>query len=186
MFLLYYLRDMIQLILAPVKGWEDISADDYGGRELLVRGFIPFIAIASLTVLLRLLYSPDASFTVGLQQMVVCFVKYFVSYYLSTFLFTLFLPTCIEGELRMVKVQTFILYGLGLLALVNIIKNCIPVELALSFMMPVYVLYILWRGLRYMNISFSGVGTFILLIIFALIAPPYALQYVFNFILPKY
>lgn len=186
MFLLYYLRDMLQLILAPVKGWEDVSADGYGGRDLLVKGFIPFIALSSLTVLLKLFYSPDATVVVGLQQVVVCFVKYFVSYYLAAFLFTLFLPTCIEGELSMVKVQTFILYGLGLLAMVNIIKNCIPVELALSFMMPIYVLYILWRGLRYMSISFNGVGTFILLIIFALIAPPYGLQYLFNFILPKY
>lgn len=186
MLLLYYLRDMLQLILSPVKGWEDVYADGLNSRELLVKGFIPFITIASLTVLLKIFYSPDATLAVGLQQMVVCFVKYFVAYYLAVFLFTLFLPTCIEGELSMAKVQTFINYGVGLLALVNIIKNCIPVELALSFMMPIYVLYILWRGLRYMNISFNGVGTFILLIIFALIAPPYALQYIFNFILPKY
>lgn len=186
MFLLYFLRDMFQLVLSPIKGWEDVAADKFNGRDLLIKGYIPFIAIASVTVLIKVVYSPEATLIVGLQQMVVCFVKYFVSYYLAAFVFTLFLPTCIEGELSMLKCQTFIIYGLALLALVNIIKNCIPVDLAISFVMPVYVLYILWRGLRYMNISFNGVGTFLLLVIFALIAPPYALQYFFNFILPNY
>lgn len=176
---------MLQLVLAPVKGWEDVEADNFSGRDLLVKGFIPFIVLTSLTVLLRLAYHPDIHIAGALQQMVVCFIKYFVSYYLTVFLFTLYLPTCIEGEISMKKCHTFIVYGVGLLAAVNIIQNCIPVELALSFLMPIYVLYIMWRGLRYMHISFNGIGTFILLVIFALIAPPYALQYLFNFILPK-
>lgn len=176
---------MLQLVLAPVKGWEDVAADNFSGRDLLVKGLIPFIFFAALTVFMRLIYQPDSHIANAIQQMVVCFIKYFVSYYLAVFIFTLYLPTCIEGELSVKRCNTFIAYGVGLLAAVNIVKNCIPVELALSFLMPIYVLYIMWRGMRYMNISFNGIGTFILLVVFALIVPPYALQYLFNLILPK-
>ena len=186
MFFFNYLRDIFQLILAPVKGWEDIAIDDYDSRRLLTKGFIPFIIVASMTVFIKAFYHSDASIVILLQQSIVCFLKYFASYFLAAFVFTLYLPTCIEGELSMQRCLTFVIYGLGLLALINIVKNCIPVELAIVFVMPIYALYILWRGLQYMNISFNGVGIFILLIIFGLLMPPYLLQYLFNLILPEF
>lgn len=184
MFLLYYLRDMIQLVLAPVKGWEDVSADGFDTRTLLVRGLIPFVSIASLTVFFRMIYVGDVSFVILLQQAIVCFVKYFVTYFLASFVFTLYLPAIVDGELSMVKCHTFIIYGVGLLALCGMIRNFMPVDMALVLVLPVYVLYILWRGLRYMSISFSGVGSFLLITIFSIIVPPYAIQYLFNLLLP--
>lgn len=186
MYLCYYLRDLLQLILAPKKGWEDISADGFDSQCLLKRGFIPFVLIASVTVFVKYFYVSDASLLILLQHAVVCFLKYFVGYFLATFVFTLYLPTCIDGELSMKRCHTFILYGLGLLTLINIIQNCIPVELAISFVMPIYALFILWRGLQYMSISFNGVGTFLLMIIFSILMPPYLLQYLFNLIMPQY
>lgn len=186
MFVFSFLRDMFQLVLAPVKGWEDIAIDNYDSRRLLTKGFVPFIILVALTVFFKAIYHTDASLIVLLQQSIVCFLKYFVSYFLAAFIFTLYLPTCIEGELSMQHCLTFVIYGLGLLALINIVKNCIPVELAIAFVMPLYALYILWRGLQYMNISFNGVVRFILLIFFGVIAPPYLLQYLFNLILPEY
>lgn len=185
-YFLLYLKDMLQLIFSPTKGWEDVSADGYDSNALLRKGLVPFIIIASLTVLLKWFYHTDASIVVLLQQAIVCFLKYFATFYLAVFVFTLYLPTCISGELSMNRCNTFLLYGVGLLALVNLIENCMPVELALVFIMPVYVLFILWRGLRYMEISFSGVGTFLLMIIFSIIAPPYVLQYLFNLVIPEY
>ncbi|MCM1293171.1 MAG: hypothetical protein NC230_06305 [Bacteroides sp.] len=177
---------MLQLILGPRKGWEDIEMDAVAARQLLTKGFIPFIALASATVLIRFFYVDEMSVAVMIQQAIICFLKYFASYYLGCFVFTLYLPTCIDGSLSMGKVNTFLLYGFGLLALINIIQNCIPVELAISFIMPVYALYILWRGIRYLSISFEGIGTFLLLVIFALIVPPYLIQYLFNMIIPAH
>lgn len=186
MFLWYFFRDLIQLILAPKKGWEDISADGFDSQRLLRQGFIPFVFISAMTVFVEYLYITDASLLILLQQSIVCFLKYFVGYFLATFVFTLYLPSCIDGELSMKRCHTFILYGLGLLAFINIIQNCIPVELAISFVMPIYALFILWRGLQYMSISFNGVGTFVLMIIFSIIFPPYLLQYLFDLVMSQY
>ncbi len=186
MFILYFLRDMLQLILSPLKGWEDVSADGFDARELLIKGFIPFVAIVALTVPVKYFFVADASIVVLIQQAVVCFIKYFVSYFIAGFVFTLYLPGCIDGEFSMRKCHTFIIYGLGLLALINLIQNCIPVELAISFVMPIYAMYILWRGLRYLSVSFNGVGSFLIMTICAIILPPYLLQYLFNLILPQY
>lgn len=183
MFFLYYLRDTLQLILSPVKGWEDVSGDGFDSVVLLKKGLIPLLAFTALTVFFRLIYNADASLIIVIQQAIVAFLKYFATYYLASFVFTLYLPSCVDGEMSLTKCHTFITYGITLLALVNIIENCIPVELAIVFIMPVYVLYILWRGLRYMSISFNGVGTFILITLFSIILPPYLLQCLFNFVL---
>lgn len=185
MLLLYYLRDMLQLVLAPVKGWEDISADGLDARQLLVKGLIPFVAIVSLSVLVRLIYNPDISVIVLLQQVVISFIKYFVTYFIATFAFTLYLPGVTDGELSLTKCHTFIIYGTGLLALCGFIQNLMPVDMALVLVLPIYVFYILWRGLRYLNISFNGVGTFMLITLFAVVVPPYFIQYFFNLILPS-
>lgn len=177
---------MLQLVLAPVKGWEDVSADGFESRTLLVRGLIPFIALVSLTVFMRMVYNPDASAVVLLQQAILCFVKFFVTYFLASFAFTFYLPVVVDGELSMKKCHTFIIYGVGLLALCALIRNFMPVDMALVLVMPLYVLYILWRGLHYMSISFNGVGTFLLLVIFAVIVPPYLIQYLFDLVIPKF
>lgn len=176
---------MIQLVLAPVKGWEDISADGFDARELLVKGLIPFVAVVSLSVYMHMIYNPDISALILLHQAVVGFIKYFVTYFIATFAFTLYLPGVTDGELSMTKCHTFLIYGTGLLALCGFIQNLMPVDMALVLVLPVYVFYILWRGLRYLNVSFSGVGTFMLITLFAVIVPPYFIQYIFNLILPS-
>ncbi len=185
MFVLYYLRDLCQLILAPLKGWEDIAADCFDPRRLLTHGLLPFLAFTALTVWVRAFYVVEVSVAAFIEQMIVCFIKYFATYFCALFFFTLYLPVCIEGELSISRCHTFIAYGVGLLALIDVLQNCIPVELSLVYVMPVYAVYIMWRALRYLGISFGGVGKFLMLIIFTIVMPPYLLQYLFNLIIPQ-
>lgn len=186
MYLLYYLRDLLQLVIAPRKGWEDISADGFEVKTLFTKGFIPLISITALTVLVKWFYIADISVVALIQQTIVCFLKFFATYFIAGFLFTIYLPGCVDGEFSLTKCNIFILFGLGLIAIIDLIINVLPMDVAVAYIMPVYVMFIMWRGLRYMNIDFEGVGTFILLIIFALIIPPFALQYLFNLVIPSY
>lgn len=177
---------MLQLLLSPVKGWEDVSYDGFDARKLFSRGFIPLTAFCALTVFCRWFYHDDASFAVLLQQAVVCFVKYFAGYYLAMFCFSLYIPIVTEGNVSVNKYSTFVIYGLSLLALVNIIQNAVPLDMAVLYLMPLYVFYILWRGIRYLSVAFSGVTNFLGLIFFALIVPPYLIQFIINLVIPQY
>lgn len=183
MFFLYYLRDALQLVLAPVKGWEDISADGLNDNLLLKQGLLPLLVLTAISSFISLIFEADVSIVGVLQQAIITFMKYFATYYLACLVFTLYLPRCISVEFSLKKCHTFIIYGITLLSLVNIVENCIPVELAVLFIMPIYVLYILWRGLRYMCVSFEGVGTFIFITILSILLPPYMLQYLFEIVL---
>lgn len=185
-FVLYYLKDMLQLMLSPLKGWEDVSYDGFDAHRIFSKGFIPLILFCALTVFCRWFYHDDASLPVLFQQAIICFLKYFAGYYIAVFCFSLYLPICIDGEISANKSSTFILYGLSLLAFVNILQNCAPLDIAVLYLIPLYVFYILWRGIRYLSVSFSGVTTFLCLCLFSICAPPYIIQFLFNLVVSEY
>ena len=180
---LLYLKDLLQLVLSPLHGWEDVSFDGYSSRKLLLYGFIPLMAVTAGSVFLESLYHADITFVLLLQQAIVTFLKFFASYYLACFSFSLLMPLCTDGNVSSNKNHTFIIYSLSLLALIDLLGNCIPMELSLIYLMPLYALYIMWRGLRYLAISFSGVGNFLLLCVFTVLLPPYLIQLLFGLLI---
>ena len=52
------------------------------------------------------------------------------------------------------------------------------------YLLPVYVYFIMWRGITFMEVKFNGVISFMLLNLFALLLPPFLFQYLFNLIIP--
>ena len=181
---LLYIRDMIQLILSPRKGWEDVSADGFPPAVLFRSGLMPLIFIAAAAQMLQWAYHPDVAWWIWTERSLVVLLKLVAAYYIASFAFSLYLPTCVDGTYSETKCLTFITYGVGIIALIEFITNCMPMTFPVLYMLPIYALYVLWRGLRYMSVSFTGVGTFILLILFALILPSYLIQALFNLILP--
>lgn len=183
---LRYLKDLLQLLLSPRNGWEDVSYDGYDARKLFTSGFLPFVALAGMSVLCKWFYHADASLVVLLQQAIIGFVKFFASYYLASFFFSWYMPMCTDGAVSMNKCHTLIMYSLSVVALIDMLQNCLPMELSLAYLLPMYVWYIMWRGLRYMAVSFNGVATYMILCILTITVPPYLLQYLFNMIVPEY
>ncbi|MBO4954808.1 MAG: hypothetical protein J6C77_00200 [Muribaculaceae bacterium] len=181
---LLYIRDMLQLMLSPKKGWEDVSADGFDPAVLFRTGFLPLVLLAAAAGMLQWAYHTDVSWWIWVERSLVDLLKLIATYYIASFVFTLYLPTCVDGGYNDTKCMTFITYGTGMIALITLIINCMPMTFSVLYMMPVYALYVLWRGLHYMSVSFNGVGTFIMLIIFSLILPAYLIQALFNLLLP--
>lgn len=177
-----FLLDMLQLILSPRKGWEDVAIDAVPARRLLIGGYLPFIVLVALTCIPGLWYHSDATLPGVIQQTISCFVKFFAGYYLSSFFFSLYMPSCTGGEVNPNKNSTFIMYSLGLLALFNLLTNLLPMVPDMLYLLPVYLFFIMWRGITYMEVRFNGVLTFMALNLLAVMIPPFLLQYLFNLI----
>lgn len=175
---------MFQLFLSPKRGWEDIAYDDVSDRRLLVGGYIPLIIITSLSYLLGLLYSPDASLAGVIERVIACFVEFLAAYYLASFFFSLYIPSCTGGVMTLKKNNTFILHSLGLLSLLNLIANLLPMVPDMLYLLPIYVLFIMWRGITYMEVSFNGVIQFMMLNLLAVLLPPYLLKVLFYLVIP--
>ncbi|MDE7412115.1 MAG: hypothetical protein K2M94_08770 [Paramuribaculum sp.] len=185
MILLFYLKGILQLILSPRKGWEDISYDGFHARELFRKGFMPLVCFCSLSVFLRLFYHADASFAVVLEQAVVCVLKYLVAYYIAAFVFSVFMPVLSDNLPSLSKVHTFLIYSLGLMITLNIAMNCIPMDVALLYLLPLYFYFIMWRGIGFMAISFKGAFGF-LMCCGSILVPPIVIQFLFNLVIPAF
>lgn len=180
-----YLLGMLQLLLSPRRGWEDIAVDNWPSGVILRKGFVPLLIIVSLTCLPSLWYHSHATLAGVCERMVACFVKFLASYYVASFCFSLYIPSCTDNVMSLNKNHTFIVYSLGLLALLNVLTNLLPMVPDMLYLLPVYVYFIMWRGITYMEVKFDGVISFMLLDLLALLLPPFLFQYLFNLIIPS-
>lgn len=176
-----FLRLLFQLILAPEQGWRDIADADRPVRSLLLGGFYPLLLLTSLTVLLGGLYHPGQhSWTVLLQLMAVEFVKFFITYHIAVYVFDAYGHRFTDYPVSTQRNQTFILFGLSLLALMDLVYNCLPIPLTIIWFFAIYVAYILLRGCSYMHIPERNTQKFMILTVVVVIALTFVLGFLFN------
>ncbi|MCC8071511.1 MAG: hypothetical protein LIO90_06900 [Bacteroidales bacterium] len=182
--MLTYYKSLLQLVLAPSSGWEDLGKDNLPPRWLLKVGLIPLIAITALTVFLLPLYHRDCSMATLLQHSIVIFIKYFLTYFIASFMLSIFLPMMAEEEVGVRRRDTFILYSLSLMAVIGLLQNCFPIEMALTYFLPLYVAIVMWRGMSYLCVPQQRAGQFMALTLLSIIAPPYLLGMLFGCVIP--
>lgn len=173
-----YLLCLLQLILSPGNGWIDISAEGRDPRRVATRGFYPLVAVVALSALARWWYGDMEMFT-AVVSVLVTFVKYFVTYFIAAFIFPLYSNAIIEGEYNETRTSTFILYTLGLLALINLLRNLLPIDVGIVSFLPFYVLLIMWKGKRYMAVKGGKTLRFIALSVACIMLPVYLIGWLF-------
>ena len=178
-----YLKYLFQLILSPRNGWEDIEKADMDPSRLLSAGYYPLIGVAAASVFVRALFYPGIDFMDLFVSMVEWFVVYFVGFFFGVFSLSLFLEPMVEGHYDEDRVHTFVLYTLGLEAIINIIFQCLPVSPLVLFFLPCYVALVQYKGVAFMRVRPEQQGLFMLLAIFGVLLPPYIFYYIFSSIL---
>lgn len=182
--MLRFLKSLFQLILSPERGWEDISAEGTEPRVLLETGLYPLLGVTAASFFLNAVYHSGMQPVYLVQQAIILFIQYFLTFFVAQFVFTSYIHRYISSEVSRKRNDTYIAYGIALLALVSLLHNCIPVNLAIINFLPIYVAVVLWRGVRYMAVLPEKVGKFILLAIGSIIIPPYVIGFLFDIILP--
>ena len=59
--MLNYLKYLLQLVLSPSSGWEDIEKSNPSPDGLMRRGFYPLLVLTALSELLAFVYQRHAS-----------------------------------------------------------------------------------------------------------------------------
>ena len=171
-----FLKMLFHLILSPSRGWEDVVQYDPDPRRLMTSGLYPVFAMAAVSVFIVGFYDPALTFVGLLQRAIITYVQYFISYYIAQFVFAMFIRRYVsDGEVSDDRIGVFISIGLGLLAVLAVIMNCLPVELSLVQFLPVYVAVILWKGAPYLNVRDDKMNQFVILSVASIIAPVYLL-----------
>ena len=167
-----YLLYLLQLLLAPKQGWKDIAADGKDYEALERRGFIPFAAIAALSVFVQMIYHPGLSPVKLLIDCVIEFGAWLIGYFLAAAVMGAYLPDLCYDEPPVRRIRVFSLCSVGLLAFMSLVKNCMPGDFAIIYFLIIYLVVIMWRAADYFDVMPESVFKFTLLATACVIVPP--------------
>lgn len=180
--MLQFLRYISQLIISPANGWEDIAARAESPAEIARNGFYPLVAITASSVFARLFYGGTRLHPLPslIEEAVVNFVMFFASYFLASFCWVTFSSKfSAKTEATEKKQDTFIMYNLSLLAIIQIIGNCLPISLSLVQFLPLFILVTIWAGHTYVCVKPQSMFSFMLFSTMTILVPPYVIFYIF-------
>ena len=182
--MLKYLGYLIQIILSPSRGWDDVALSKLTLHEALVNGFYPLLGVASCTVFVQGFYDSVLTLSVLIENAVIMFVSYFISYFLASFLFAVFGGRLVNGVLDEERYNMFIVFNLSILVLIAMLRNCLPMSLSLVEFLPVFVLLAMWMGHRYLDVEEGKAWQFTLFCGLSVLTPPFLLEFLFKLLLP--
>ncbi len=181
--MLRFLRNILQLILNPASGWEDVSYEGTDSDLLAARGMYPLMALAAVTVFVQGIYTPVFELGALLQLALVCFVALLATYYVGVALFDMFVSQFATTEVSTNKSRTIAIYDVSILALIQIIENIVPIDIIILQFLPAFIAIVLWRAKTYLTINKGKEGIFILFAIGSLILPWYVLKMLLTIVL---
>ena len=175
-----YLKNLVQLVLSPGKGWEDVSASHADDRGELLASFYRLLAVCSLSEFVQVLYGKtDILTAVGLT--LAMFGSYFISYFAARAVIDHYMERF--GEASPARISGFVIYWLGLLVIIELIENLLPTDLTLVKFLPLFVGLILYRGSVYMSVRQGSEFGFLCLSAVAVIVVPIVLYSILSLII---
>lgn len=178
-----FLKYLIQLILAPGWGWKDIEEDAPDAEELVRRGLLPLLGIAAATEFLAFFYYRHVGVGEVLIRAIGVFGGYFISMYIAKLIFELYLGRVTNDTPDDQRTNNLIICGLGLMALIRILSNCLPWNLVLLQFLPLYVVLVLFKACKYLNVKKDSEFHFITICACGIVAVPMAIYYLLYLII---
>lgn len=181
--MLTFIKYLIQLIIAPVNGWEDISGDGEKSRHIALRGLSAVLVVVALSSFTALFYKHDVGVVQVVQSAIIIYVLYWVTFFFADFMFTTFLPRITDAPAEEGRVKTYIAYNVAVLSLVTLVTNLLPFTFALIQLLPIYVGIIMWRGTDYLGVPAPVAGKFMILAVATVLIPPVLIGMLFEIVL---
>ena len=177
--MLTLLRYIIQLILSPKNGWEDLAQTNPDPDVLLTKGVYPLLGIAAVTEFLGMAYQGYALGQVLISAINV-FGSYFVAVFIARLLFDLYLNKLAGAEIDKRHSSTVIICGIGMMIVFQIIENCLPWNLLIIRFLPLYAALIIFKACAYLRIPKSNELKFTALAAFTIVAVPLLIYNIIN------
>ena len=123
----------------------------------------------------------SCTLTIAVINAIIAFAAYFFTFYISSMIMNFISPGDTQDAKN--RLDNLIIFALEYLVLINIVSNMLPSHFTILEFLKLYVAFILFRGLDYINykekpVFFVTVATLSVLII------PVAINYVLGLIIP--
>lgn len=158
-----YFKNLLQLLLSPEAGWEDVSGSMPRPSALARTGMLPLFAAAALSQLVALAYDRYAPADAAAIRAAGVFVSLLMAYFAGMAAFDALLPHMVEGEVNNRKTHSVVVYTMGLMALACMVPALLPVRLALNFILPIGVALVAMKAAAYLRLRPGKSGLLFLL-----------------------
>ena len=172
-----FYKNIIQLIISPDNGWEDIQQTSRPERATL--GAIWMIIVVAVSPLLHFFYMNDVTWLTVVKEAIMIEISMGLTFFIAGMVMNNWIPRLNGGEEVRDKVTIFDAYVTSLLSLQILITNILPLSFAILTLWPVYVAVIMWRGMSFMEIESRCTGKYIAVAILSLIVPSQVLVKLF-------
>lgn len=180
-----YAKQLLQLVLSPSRGWEDIAASSIDPAKVSARLMMPSFVLAGGSSMLRLLFDNELALSDAIVDAVVIFVAYFVSFAISVQAFRTRLGRYIDGDPDKDRNLMVIVYTMTLLALSTIVSNLTSISVVISYILPVLIGLVAWRSAALLRVKQDSEFGFAGFVMMFLALPPVVIQSAFAWILAK-
>lgn len=175
--MLHLLKYLIQLILSPASGWDDLEHTAPDAEALTRRGLYPLMVLTAVTEFLAFFYQRHAALGEVVMRAVCDFGTYFVSLFIARLIFDLYLGWLCGTKPARERVACLTVCGIGLMVLVQLLCNCMPWNLVLFKFLPVYVILVLYKAIPYIGVRKADAMRFLGLSAAAIVAVPLIIYY---------
>ena len=175
--MLTFLKYLLQLILAPKNGWDDIAERNPDAHQWLTKGLYPLMALSAATEFLSLAYDRDASLLQVVSAAITDFGAYFLAIFIARLILDLTIDRVTDEAPDRKRIDIFIIASTGLMVLFQIIDNCLPWHLMLLKFLPLYVVLVISKAFRFMNIRKRDEMSFLTTASLLIVAVPLGIYY---------
>ena len=142
---------LFRIMLTPVEGWKILRRNKMTVENFQSGCFYPLLALLALSKFAEFFYSVNVSLTQVVTQAVVAFVAFFFGYFCTNMLLGILLPKDMAAKFECEFGKKYLLVALSTLALFSIITNLIPMLWPILIFLPMWTLYLMFKGTRFFH-----------------------------------
>lgn len=175
---------LLGIMFNPIQGWKKLRRIKLNVETLQSGCFYPLLALLALSKFAIYFYSPGISLSSVITDSVIIFVSYFFGYFCILMTLRVFLSKELFANFESDFGKEYIIIGLSTLALFSIFTELLPMLWPILIFLPLWTIYLLYKGSRFFKLSESHVLRFMVLTCGSIIGMPILINWLLTEILP--
>ena len=173
-------RLMLEVLSNPIEGWKSIRRNRLTPVQVQSECFYPMVAMVAITEFAVLYYQPDASLSKGIVDALCGFVSVFFSYFAISVCAKILMPGEARHSLDTPFGKVFLMIALSTLCFFYSLLNLLPMLEPLLVFLPLWTVYIVCRGVRFLKFPKEREHTATALLCLMIVGMPSLIGWIFS------
>lgn len=175
---------LLQIMFNPVEGWKKLRRSKISVDNIQTGCFYPLLSFLAISKFTEFFYSVNVSLSKVVSEAVIAFVAYFFGFFCIRMILSWILPEDISKKTESVFGNDFFLISLSSQALFSILMDLFPMIGPILFFLPIWTLYIMFKGVRFFKLPQKYEMKFYVLSVISVIGVPLLIDWGLNAVLP--